>query len=375
MVLVAIKLSAAVALSFAVSASAIEGADYIIESCDTVLNNKQDILPVPFEMAKDRDTGYPGENPIMDNSTTVVKRASLGTVRDQSGLEPTISIGAVYMKDSDQSAEPPASYRMGGSIGGFDYCHLNGVVSPSSELTAWQWQRSKWFGLKKWLTFYKDRAPTRMVLVHSTGDTLYGGCDENTISAKYDQIIGASPGSPKIVVGGEVSPYPSDLGAKYASGTAEASRLAILNAFSLGTNWAAAYANCTGELNSICDSTPTYKYANSNFIMGPAEDVYAMLEELTTYTSLANRKVTEYFFEHPDLVTIDYGGILSLSMHNMVKSTGIPVEIGNGQAGKQLINKATGLAVCFVNGNGNSFDALKTLAADFKAQQIAAMAR
>jgi len=332
-----------------------------------VLGNKQELLQIPWEFDLERDVGYVGEHPLLENSTAVVKQHSLGTVREvQSGLPPNIPIATAYIKDLEQPPAPPSVYRMGGSVGGLDFMHLNGVVNPTSELTVWQWQRIKWFGLKEWLEMWKTRNPDKLVVVHSPGDVLYGGCDENTLQHKYDQIVNASgEGTQKIVLGAEVSPYPEDLGWGYdRSSSLEIRRQAVLTAFSMRHGWAGDYANCTGALHSICGSPAKYQYANMGFIMGPADDVYQMLSGLDTYTGLDNRLVNEYFLDNPDLVTLDYAGSLVLSLHNMVKNGQTPVEVRIAGGTKSLKNKETDQNVCFVHGNGNSFDALKTLAAE-----------
>jgi len=366
MVSTALRL-ATVASAIAVPALArAEGEDLVVELAEAVLANRQEVLQIPWEFDLERDVGYVGEHPLLENSTAEAKQESLGTVREvQNGLSPNIAIGTAYIKDTMQPPAPPSVYRMGGSVGGLDFMHLSGVVNPTSDLTVWQWQRIKWFGVKTWLEMWISRYPDKLVAVHSPGDVLYGGCDETTLQYKYDQIVNASGGTQKIVLAAEMSPYPEDMGWKYnMTASLETRRQAVLSNFSVPQDWAEDYANCTGTLHSICSSPPRYQYANMGFIMGPANDVYEMLSGLDTYTGLDNRMINEYFFDNPDLVTVDYAGSLVLSLHNMVKNGETPVEVSTAGGAKVLKNKETNQKVCFVHGNGNSFDALRTLATE-----------
>jgi len=369
---ISMKAMAVAALSLTASAvnrrtPSVEGQDLMDELADTVLGFKEGLLPIPFEMILERDVGYVGEHPIMDNSTCVTKQESLGTVREvDGGHSPNIPIGTVYIKDSDQPPIPAANFRTGGTTGGLDLMHLNGVINPTAELTVWQWQRNKYFGAKAWLDGWLTRYPDKLVILHSAGDVLYGGCDENSIQFKYDQIVAAAGGTQKIVLGAEVAPYPSDLGWKYATSTdAATQRDTVLSAFGLSSGWTAPYAACTGETNTICDSpTPLYQYASSSFIMGPVSDVSDMLSSLAQYTGLENRFVNEYFLENPDLVTLDYAAKLSFSLHGL----GMPVQVQtDGSGNKEILNKVTNEKVCFVHGTGNAYSALKGLAAQVKA--------
>jgi len=363
MALAALRALFAGALSAAAAATRAEGGDLVVELAERVLANRQEILPIPWEFSVERDVGYVGEHPILENSTTEVKLSSLGTVREaQDGLPPNIAVGAVAIKDVDQPPAPPSSFRTGGTVGGMEYMHLNGVVNPTADLTVWQWQRNKWFGLRKWLEFWISRYPEKLVVVHSHGDVLYGGCDEATLQYKYDSLVAASGSTTKIVLAAEVSPYPSDMGWAYQrwnESLVNRTR-SILDSYGVSHSWAETYANCSASiLNSQCSQPPRYQYANAGFIMGPANDVFDMLSGLSTYPGLENRLVNEYFLANPDLVTLDYPGTLVLSLHNMVKDGNTPVEVVTTGGTKSLRNKETGQAVCFVHGNGNSFDVIK----------------
>jgi len=373
----ATKLLAALALAAVPNATALEpwpakaptgeGEDLLIELADIVLaNDESKILPIPFEMILDRDVGYVGAYPIKDNLTAHTKFESLNTVREVTkGLPPHLSIVAAYVKDNPSVLPQPAPiYRIGGSVGGEQLQHLNGVVSPSSELTVFGWQKNKVNALLQWLQLWNRRNPNYLVLIHSSGDVLYGGCEENIMLYKYHQIVEANGGTPKIVLGAEVSPYPSDMGWSYANAPphVKSQMSSALESYGLSLTWASAYANCTGGINSICDATPMAKYANGGFIMGPAGDVLQMFMGLSKYVDSESRFFNEYFLENTDKVGLDYSGTMFMSLHNMVKNGELPVEVVN----KSIKSKVTNNRVCFVQGNGNSLDALKGLAKTLK---------
>lgn len=344
-----------------------EGQDFLLELADSVLANKQALLYVPYKIEKARDVGYVGELPTLANATCQVKMASLGTGRELQGFPPDVAIGTLEMKDSGLPAIPPSAYRYGGSAGGDEVRHLNGVAIPPVDLVVWQWQRQRHIALKEWLAHWVSRVPTKLAVIHSNGDVLFGGCDENTIEFKYQEIISASGGTAKIVAAAEVSPYPSDLGMWYESKAwTNTARTSMLTTFGRSADWITKYANCTGAKNSLCTSPPKYQYASSGVLVGPVVDLYNMFASMYTYTGEENRIVNEYYLKNPSLMTLDYAGIMSMSLNNLVKGGSIPVEVSGSGSSKSLVNKEGGEKVCFVHGNGNSFGALKTLAQQLK---------
>jgi len=338
------------------------------ELADAVLANKQEPLFVPYKIEKERDVGYVGELPTLANATCEVKLQSLGTPRESQGFPPLVAIGTIQIKENGGPAIPPPAYRYGESIGGDFVMHLNGVKIPPSDLVVWQWQRQRHIALKEWLNVWASRVPNKIAVLHSNGDVLYGGCDENTIQYKYDQIISASGGTAKIVASAEVSPYPSDLGQWYdAKAWTNTARTNMLAAFGLSDDWISKYAECSGKKNSLCGSPAKYQYASSGVLVGPVIDLYNLFANMYTYTGEENRLVNEHYLLNPSLMTLDYAGSLSMSLHNLVKSDGsIPVEVNGTGSTKSLTKKEDGNKVCFVYGNGNSFDALKVLASQLK---------
>lgn len=349
----------------------VEGQLLVRELAEEVLANKQGILKIPWIINKDRDVGYVGELALTSDSQGYAKQESLQTIREQAGFPPEAVVIASVKLPNGQPSAPKSAYRMGGVVAGESIKHLNGLVNPTEELTVWQYQRNKKAALDKWLEAWARKNADKLVAVHSSGDVLYGGCSENILNYKYNQVIEASNGSSTIVMAAEVSPYPEDLGWKYSvENWTEQRRLGALATIGVPEDWASTYANCSDTKNRRCNNPPKYQFANSGFVMGPVQSILEMMAEIRTYTGPENRWFNEYFLRNPSKVALDYAGTVALSLHNFVKpgTTG-PVEIRNetdsatGVPIYRLFNKVTECCVCFVHGNGNSFDTLKGLAA------------
>lgn len=334
-----------------------EGApDYMEDLRQRVLGNKQSVLPLPWQIIQERDVGYVGDLPLHPKAATEPVEADLLTAN------PALSIVSFKMKDTSQPATPSASVRMGAK-GGKEILHLNGVTNPPAELTVLQWQKIRWMGLKDWLEAEIAVRPDRIAVVHSYGDVLYGGCALSATLHKYRQTIAASGGTQTIVMAAEVTPWPWALGWRFGkSSWAALRRTAVLEDSSLADGWADAFANCTDPAAGPCSSPPRYEFANAGLIMGPVEDIYEMLSSLGSFGGLDNQLANEYFLNHPEKVTLDYAGVLFLSLHNMVKNGVSPVEVVQENGTKVLYSSAMNTKVCFVHGNGNGFSALKDLA-------------
>jgi len=348
----------------------VEGAQYMEECADAVLANKEELLFVPFKIAKThgRDVGWMGHLPILDAAKPEVAEGSLQTGRELQGYHPNIFIASLKIKDTEQPAFPPPGHRYGASRGGEEIQYYSGLLNPPADLTVWQWQRNRWSSLRQWLEYAVGRNPDKLVVVHSRGDVLYGGCSENVIKYKYEQIVGN--GTQTIVAAAEVSPYPQDLGWWYSeSSITETMRSQALSSAGVPNDWITQYAHCDNNtVNSMCGSPPKYQYASSGFLMGPALDILTMLSGLETYEGPENRFINEYFLANPSKMTLDYSGSLSMTLHNLVHTDGsIPVEVAGGSGGnKTLVSKQTNTVVCFVHGNGNSFESVKALARELK---------
>jgi len=331
-------------------------------------------LPVPFEIEQDRDVGWLGALPFNDSFIAEWEPTSLDTERQAEGFPPNIIIGRTLVKGSRMPTIPPPSWRYKGpEAGGMEKKHLNGAKNPTAELTIMGWQDNVYSALKEPLEHWSKRAGNRnkLMIIHSSGDTLYGGCTETEILEKYEAIIAAAVSSgrpPSIVAAAEVSPFPSDLGWKYSrSDWAETRRIDTLNGLGIADDWASEFANCT---DGPCGSTMKYQYAHSGFIMGPVDDLIDMFKDLDMYTGWTNRYINNYYLENPDKMTLDYGGILALTLNNMGKSGSPVASLKTSGLEKNVFlsrkkvpsSGVTGTPVCFVQGNGNGLSELKTMA-------------
>jgi len=349
-----------------------EGDDFVIELADEVLANTQAPLPVPWEIKKNdpsyRDTGYVGEHNLLDSAKVKVHVSSLDTGREAQGFPPVILIARFLTEEGNHPVEPPSYDRFAGG-GGVELRHLAGMANPTSELTVWGWSRLKWAAAVPFLEMWAGRAPRRMVILHSSGDMIFGGCSENQILYKYNQIVNASGVPAKIVVGGDLTPHPEDLGWHFdRADWAEARRQTTLAGLGVPADWTSSYADCTNRTLGPCSSGKAYQFLDSGFIMGEVEAIKDMVTELSSpvYTGCANRKINEYFLKNPGTVTVDYAGLLSMSLHNM-RPGNLPVIVGTDRDKPYLRNQVSDAAVCFVHGSGNSFAALQELARELKA--------
>mmetsp|Transcript_108991 Transcript_108991/g.284186 ORF Transcript_108991/g.284186 Transcript_108991/m.284186 type:complete len:369 (+) Transcript_108991:90-1196(+) len=344
-----------------------EGEALVTELAEEVLAwESWKVLPSPWETVfnrpSNRDVGSVTEHPIWDKYDTEVFPSSLETSREQDGFPPNIAMGRVLIKDSKKPTQPPPSYRMTG-VGGETVRHLNGMVNPSGATTVWGWQRLRFLAVKTWIDYLATRNTEKIVVLHASGETLYAGCDENTISYKYNEIITASGGTQTIVLAAEVSPWPEEIAWRYDQyPSITATMSTFLTTVGVDPAFATTYADCTNTTVGYCTTPPKYQYASSAFIMGPIGDISDMFADMYFWSDSENRLVNEYFLHNPDKVALDYAGYLVMSLHNMKLDTNIPVEVQLVDGKKIIHNKVTNDKVCFVHGGGNSFSQLKTLA-------------
>jgi hypothetical protein len=349
-----------------------EGEAYVVELADEVLASKQAPLPVPWEINKKdpsyRDHGYVGEYNLLDSAKVKVHVSSLETGREAQGFPAWILIARFLTEEGNHPVDPPSYHRISGG-GGTEYRHLNGMANPTSELTVWGWSRMKWAAAEPFLDYWASRQPKKLVVFTSSGDVLSGGCDENTILYKYNQIVAASGVPARIVVSADLTPYPEDIGWHFdKQNWTEARRQTTLAGLGVPADWTSSYADCTNRTLGPCRPDKANHFLDSGFIIGEVEALRDMISDLSdvVYTGCQNRKVNEYFFRHPGTVTADYAGILSMSLYNM-KTSNLPVTVGTDRDKPYLKNKVTGAAVCWVHGSGDSFAALQEFARGLKA--------
>jgi len=279
---------------------------------------------------------------------------ALETQRELDGFPPNVAIGRALITDSKKPAFPAAN----NSAGCEEVKHLNGMVNPSASTTCWGWEKVRYAAMTTWINYWSTRNSDKIVVFHAAGTTLYAGCNENLLMFRYGEIIGASVGTPTVVVAGEVSPELAEMSWRYgfADDTVRTTQLSNLGHADPATN----YADLpSGHIDA---ANPKYRYASSAFIMGPAGDIADMFADMTYWSNTENRLVNEYFLKNTDKVAVDYSGMLVLSLNNMKLDANIPVMVVDTAGAKSFTNKVTGASVCFVHGSGNSHDALKVLA-------------
>jgi len=337
--------------------------DVVLEAAREVVAWKQEKLPIPYAIEGENDVGYLGLLPINASFKADFKQWSLGTNREQEGFPPDVVIGLPVVKESGKPTTPPTVWRTKGpSAGGVSTVHLNGAVNPTAELTLMGWEQNVWQSIMAELDWRATRGASKPYVLVSSGDTLYGGCSEEELKLKYDAIIAAAGGTQTIVMGAEVSPFPLDLGWTYSlSDVLEKRRIDMLKDLAIPADWATKYANCT---DGPCGDSMKYQYASGSFIMGPTKDLIEMMKDFPMYTSWSNRYFNEYYLKNLDKVALDYGGMLTVTLHNM-NADGTPIQplLSAGTTPKALLmQKALGQPVCFVQGTGNGFAKVKEMA-------------
>jgi len=261
-----------------------------------VLDYNHMVLPVPWDIIEERD--YAAETamqPLLPFAEGEPVISKLGTERELSGHSANVVILTAKLKGEQRSLAPGGMQRTGGEVAQ-EILHLNGVVNPPAALTLLQWQKIRWAALEKEIGKYLEFAPNKIMIIHSYGDMLSGGCTESAMLERYNQIINASGGTQTIVAAGEVSPYPWSLGWRYSRASWVLDRQAtVLSGSGVPTDWVSAHANCTDRASGPCNSPPSYQYLNSGFLMGPVGDLSAMLSEMACAANPQEFRTTSSF--------------------------------------------------------------------------------
>merc|ERR1719235_761005 len=114
----------------------------------------------------------------------------------------------------------------------------------------------------------------------------------------------------------------------------------VLRASGLESNWVAPYVSCSeSQKVGPCSNPPRYQHVNYGFLMGPVQHLKQLVQFILTDTEKLDQGLaSQYYFDHPDVVTLDYAGTLVLSLHNFRKT---PLEVRNIDGQKFLYNRAT----------------------------------
>lgn len=198
-----------------------------------------------------------------------------------------------------------------------------------------------------------NKTPEKVVVAADGGDVLYGGCDEATLRAKYDQIISASTGN-TVVVGAELGAWPQtvpDLEPLYEQFQDRMDD--VMKAAGLNRSVYTQFSHGCGN----CGHPPVYKFANGGFKMGPAKDLAHLFDTLCSMKGDEQANLHGLLVDGKHHLTLDYTGSLVLSLHGFDKYA----DILSVQS-HSVHNSVTGLTQCFAHGNGEGKSAVNALA-------------
>lgn len=197
----------------------------------------------------------------------------------------------------------------------------------------------------------KPENAEKVIMFADGEDVIMGGCHKSELLERYKTIVDKSGGA-KIVFGAELWCFeppngecPEPARAEWAEREYDGRKLdAKLNSFK--------------NEQSSKDNTTSYTNLNSGFFIGPAKDLLEMLhwsEDEARWAKLHpegsdyygdQRMYSQYWFEHPDKVTLDYGAELVLTA-NGFKRDALMVDTEG-----DVVNKMFDRKQCVVHGNG-----------------------
>lgn len=205
-----------------------------------------------------------------------------------------------------------------------------------------------------------NKTPERLVVASDGSDVLYGGCDEATLRAKYDQIVSASSGN-TVVVSAELGAWPDSVAETDPFYDGLQGRMEdIMNAAGLNSTVYTQFS--TNDECGDCGNPRVYKYANGGFKIGPAKELAEVFDTLCRMYGDEQANLHKLVADGQHHLTLDYTGALVLSIHGMDRWRDI-LSIHN----RSVHNSVTGLTQCFVHGNGNGTLPVKALAEELQA--------
>jgi len=252
------------------------------------------------------------------------------------------------------------------------------IINAGSEIQKWGGVLAKNMWLLRWLSQAKRRIPDQIAVL-SDGDIISGGCTAAELLKYYKTTVTASDGA-VIVIGAEFHAYPNvfcgavhDRNETYQHHFWSKRRTNVLEAHGLPEAIYADYVDCSRDLTCACCSyNPRYEFLNFGFVMGPISQLYPFMEFIALHCCKAYMPpdqglARDYMFAHPDLVTLDYTGLLSLQMGAIYNPDFLKVQKRpNGQV--VVFNNVTETVSCVLHGNSLS----KVLVEEFKGKVAAA---
>jgi len=215
----------------------------------------------------------------------------------------------------------------------------------------------------------------QVVIVADGGDVLFGGCSDLELLSYYHAVVKASNGS-KVVFGAQIREYPKIKAPfnHYNDSTLRRRALAVQREFGLDDKPYIRFINKAACNDSFNPYSVHNDRLNAGFVIGPAgliADMYDGLlalpdEEAMSRPNYWNDQMAaaNYMFHNADLVTLDYSTAITVQLGG-ARDVQDMLEIRDGK----LHNTVTGKVQCFVNGNGDGFDAWLKLAQGFRSIQ------
>eukprot|EP00929_Paragymnodinium_shiwhaense_P098041 TRINITY_DN59593_c0_g2_i1.p1 TRINITY_DN59593_c0_g2~~TRINITY_DN59593_c0_g2_i1.p1 ORF type:complete len:507 (-),score=91.08 TRINITY_DN59593_c0_g2_i1:16-1536(-) len=149
-------------------------------------------------------------------------------------------------------------------------------------------------------------------------DVASGGCSRQELCANYFEVVDAT-GGPKAVVSAELGLFPNEDPKTVKQYKKMRPKVFdTLNKLHLHTNLYEKYLDCSQRPSPPCRFGHIYQFVNSGFLMGPVGELKELLHEARKRIAWNDQwLITMVYFQDPERVAVDYGGILSLSTHGL----------------------------------------------------------
>uniref|UniRef100_A0A7S4R5A6 Uncharacterized protein n=1 Tax=Alexandrium monilatum TaxID=311494 RepID=A0A7S4R5A6_9DINO len=164
------------------------------------------------------------------------------------------------------------------------------------------------------------RDPDGLAVLIDGGDLIYGGCGEAALLRAYHAIANAGGGA-KVVVSAEMGGYPKNMRSVQEGPGPSGQMDKVLAAFGLRRDWTTPYVDCSRDIDAgPCSNHRVYRYLNYGFLMGPVGELRKLVSFVLAQGGTDQGQAARYCFNHSEVCTLDYGGLLSLSLHNFKRS-------------------------------------------------------
>jgi hypothetical protein len=208
----------------------------------------------------------------------------------------------------------------------------------------------------------KPENKDRIIMFVDGEDVIMGGCDKKEMLERYNKVVEKSKAP--IVFGAELWCF------EPPNGECPEPKRAIWAAQEYGDSELDSKLRNFQNEQSFADKTTSLINLNSGFFMGPAEELYKMMaysSDPKMWFKLHNgtdyygdqRMYSQYWFENPDKVTLDYGAELVLTA-NGFKKDALQVDAA-GAVQNNMFNRKQ----CVVHGNGYA----KSMVGDLQMQR------